>query len=176
MTGQTVYNDIKAVLGIEDVNDFTAVECLIAINEALNNLPSITDIYASTILTVTEAKVFIDLPDGLISIKYIVDSNNDPYYNWKQLGQQVSFDAAGSYTIYYATVLASIVNITLELPIEEIYISSVKEYVKKWYWEREDEMDKADYYFGKFRELALTATIRFTKGISPKEMKVERRG
>ena len=139
LTGLQI-KEAAAAYCAEAIDDEHALE---AINRAISQLADMALVY--DVLTVADvaANTWCDLPETLVNIAHVEDSEGNAYTRYWQMGGKIKFADAGTYNIHYRRMPRLLRGILDKPETHPIFDDAIKSYVIAW-WKLMDDDENPD--------------------------------
>jgi hypothetical protein len=176
MTGKELFNITKLQINIESDSEFPDSQLLATLNSVIIKMNLVVSDFASTTLTIENAKTLYDLlPADLIEVVIILDSFNNPYYDWENINGKITFDRSGTYTLLYSKPFTQLTSTSVNLPFHDLYLPALQAGIKSEFYEREEEMEKSTYFSEQMQGLAGIAFKKLRPMYIPNKIRAVRR-
>jgi len=156
----------------EAIDDEQALE---AINRAISQLADMALVY--DVLTVADvaANTWCDLPETLVNIVHVEDSEGRAYTGYWQMGSKIKFADAGTYNIHYRRMPRLLTGILDKPETHPIFDDAIKSYVIAW-WKLMDDDENPDgiRHMQLFRTQAKEAYTMLRRKRTPSTIRVIR--
>ena len=156
----------------EAIDDEQALE---AINRAISQLADMALVY--DVLTVADvaANTWCDLPETLVNIAHVEDSEGKAYTGYWQMGSKIKFADAGTYNIHYRRMPKLLTGILDKPETHPIFDDAIKSYVIAW-WKLMDDDENPDgiRHMQLFRTQAKEAYTMLRRKRTPSAIRVIR--
>lgn len=156
----------------ESIDDEHALE---AINRAISQLADMALVY--DVLTVVDAaaNTWCDLPETLVNIVHVEDSEGSAYTGYWQMGGKIKFADAGTYTVHYRRMPQRLTGILGTPETHPIFDDVIVTYVIAW-WKLMDDDENPDglRHMEMFRVQAKEAYTMLRRKRTPSAIRVIR--
>jgi len=171
LTGLQI-KEAAAAYCAEAIDDEHALE---AINRAISQLADMALVY--DVLTVADvaANIWCDLPETLVNIAHVEDSEGKAYTRYWQMGSKIKFADAGTYNIHYRRMPRLLTGILDKPETHPIFDDAIKSYVIAW-WKLMDDDENPDgiRHMQLFRTQAKEAYTMLRRKRTPSTIRVIR--
>lgn len=151
-------------------------DALKAINEAIAEIGDMALIDEETILTSTENREWLELPDDITTVVEVEDMTRNTYRGYRVRGNNlISFNEAGTYKVYYRRIPKPISGLNETPEIHEAYHQALVSFLIGW-WKLKDDDENPDGLrnIERFKEKSMRVFNSLRRRRTPQQIQVVR--